>query len=1325
MWNQLELEPPPCVHLPYKAKENRDVLVRCRATLASAVEWSNSAPTLQLLLQESAILNRLIYKANSQFRRHAFLRSFKKTNTCLKKWQKASLLSPLEELLKSWPSDVILLARNNDVYAPSRQMIQYALIRLQGAVRLMQQTCLCSVRSMTDILDMLQLGLHIPQMLVFAATTARIWSTCQAAKKQMNDIYNNLYSELSLIAATPVPWLPDDTSLPSDLDSLLQSDDTSTLSALSTNEESDTNLPQTAVQDIVTDRNSPVHIVEDVGVALVRPNISEDVGVAIVRPKIAEDLGVAIERPKITKDSVVPLQKTVEIKTVNVESVNDETVNVKTVNVETINVETVNVETVNVETVNVGTVNVETVTMPITKATDVIEDISIAELQHSTICSVAKPVSTKEVSSNDTPDDTSETVDGISLRRTLSIETLSSSSDIDMADDEESSADTNNVIDLIIDSSSDGPCASLVNVIDGMGLDSSGVSKLHTSSFGLSSTSQIVSSTDMFSLHANESPINIDSDDDDDEDDSKCMTNSPLTESQDAVAESDVFNIESSDSDSDVEIIMEVPKPDIESPDAPKLDVKNLDVPKSDVENLEFKFEFNPDVSEPDVENLDVSEPDVENLDVSEPDVENLDVSEPDVENLDVSEPDVENLDVENNQEIISVNPSVRPPNYGPEMTLSQTLAVQYAHPEVPWLIPAHILVDSMKNSIGLLHEISRPMKWHVKFVQIGTSGPPHLRVFTTQLCVLRGNKGNLTVNGQGHSKKQSRQKAAEDMLVKIQHDECNEFEKRKSNNSSKPECSGQKRKVDSREECNTDEISCDNIDDVISITDSENCSAANIDTSKKKQKVTEKQRKPMAVSRLKRKLLRSTTPLERNAVISGVLEHMSDEARVIAEQSVSAIDITDVQDYVHYKKHAMRVIKIYHLDRLVQKTLQADITTADINSDELFLNVQQAVDKTAGTSTQHLKHLEWLDEDLQKGVFRCKHRYNIPSGHATCCLDILGNIKKQNHAKGAYIVFLRMLLVKVLCEAVILNKEKNIEISRIPRDITESMIDNVSLINKDLKKVLLNTKKAYSVYNSLEESTFKTKLKIHIKRLTELKIMKKQAKKDGDLSKWTNASKKVQKSVEMLIPELNVIMSTSVTNFTNDEDSTDSTNNSDGVNSECKKILFSLNKTRSLYESLEESTLKTKLEKHIELLKKKRRKVKQAQKEQRTLSQGDKARKEVKKSTQQIMPALQLFMEASGPTKTCKESQTSSRPIVSDATDSNTVTVNQIQANKGSHVNTKCKQHKKNVGTKVKKTKVLDLPPSRVLKVKNAKTSGNAKRLKTAVQKSSVWIIT
>ncbi|XP_059046338.1 uncharacterized protein LOC131841947 [Achroia grisella] len=201
-WNDLSVLPPP-VHTSQPQSscididELKDI---CNNIIAFL---SKQSP----LHEESALLSRFIYKFDKKFRNDIGYRNLKKVYTALRRYLKINLLKDVEYFSSTLP-------QSDEPYLPTRQMLEYVLIRIMSFSKIMFRICICSKQAAIFYMDRLKRGESHWMSLMPYALLSRVWSICMVLLEQACSWYSNLYKYLNKLQLKGVIFLPAAYELP-------------------------------------------------------------------------------------------------------------------------------------------------------------------------------------------------------------------------------------------------------------------------------------------------------------------------------------------------------------------------------------------------------------------------------------------------------------------------------------------------------------------------------------------------------------------------------------------------------------------------------------------------------------------------------------------------------------------------------------------------------------------------------------------------------------------------------------------------------------------------------------------------------------------------------------------------------------------------------------------------------------------------------------------------------------------------------------------------------------------------------------------------------
>ncbi|XP_028175573.1 uncharacterized protein LOC114363896 [Ostrinia furnacalis] len=204
-WNDPSILPPPINTFKVDVQINaRDILHLCN-NINKVL--ANQSP----LHQESALLSRFVYKFDKKFRNDIGYRHLKKLNTALRIYLGVNLWKDVESFAAVIPVD------NQNKYLPTRQMLEYVLVRIISFAKVMKRICLCSKQSSVFYLDRVKRGESHWMSLMPYALLSRIWSISSVLLQHSCTWYSGLYPYLSKLIFKGVQFLPPNYALPLDL----------------------------------------------------------------------------------------------------------------------------------------------------------------------------------------------------------------------------------------------------------------------------------------------------------------------------------------------------------------------------------------------------------------------------------------------------------------------------------------------------------------------------------------------------------------------------------------------------------------------------------------------------------------------------------------------------------------------------------------------------------------------------------------------------------------------------------------------------------------------------------------------------------------------------------------------------------------------------------------------------------------------------------------------------------------------------------------------------------------------------------------------------
>lgn len=171
------------------------------------------------LHKEGAIVSRFVYKLDKKFRNDIGYRTLKKVNTALKRYLVINLLKDVENFQSVLPSD------DDDLYLPTRQMLEYVLIRVMTFSKLMLRICVCAKQASVFYLHRVKRGESHWMSLMPYTLLCRVWSMSSVLLQHSCSWYSNLYPFLDKLPLKGMDFLPADYKLPQNIEEWLNMND--------------------------------------------------------------------------------------------------------------------------------------------------------------------------------------------------------------------------------------------------------------------------------------------------------------------------------------------------------------------------------------------------------------------------------------------------------------------------------------------------------------------------------------------------------------------------------------------------------------------------------------------------------------------------------------------------------------------------------------------------------------------------------------------------------------------------------------------------------------------------------------------------------------------------------------------------------------------------------------------------------------------------------------------------------------------------------------------------------------------------------------------
>ncbi|KAK7864125.1 hypothetical protein R5R35_007643 [Gryllus longicercus] len=215
LWNKNDISMPPTNSVIMK---NRDIdITHLKFILNGALKAMEHE---HLLHREAAVLSRLIFKLQRPLRGQKGLMCIYKVNRGLKRYLSLDLQYVYSNFSKilSCVEDI-----NDCVYVPTKQMLQYLLVRTQGFCKIMNYLSIACEDAAHYFKGILQIG-HLINLCLFSlSVVSRIWFCARYLIICACQWYDQLLPYLEKLKIKGPCWLPTEYTFPENLGSWLGS----------------------------------------------------------------------------------------------------------------------------------------------------------------------------------------------------------------------------------------------------------------------------------------------------------------------------------------------------------------------------------------------------------------------------------------------------------------------------------------------------------------------------------------------------------------------------------------------------------------------------------------------------------------------------------------------------------------------------------------------------------------------------------------------------------------------------------------------------------------------------------------------------------------------------------------------------------------------------------------------------------------------------------------------------------------------------------------------------------------------------------------------
>ncbi|XP_069119309.1 nucleolus and neural progenitor protein-like [Argopecten irradians] len=194
MWNRKKIIPPLVCNM--KTALNSSNKIHFRVMKTTMADISHLLSDMVVWKSELHILSKIVYKKHAQRRREKTLQGLKRIESCLDRicaFEGINFLEDISSSLETVDLD------DESVYLPSKQMLQFVLVKLMGLAALLTQTAGYSVHTFIAAQHDLEIGLIYSTVIVLPVNHQpdfcnQIWHMIKCSGDR--EIFKNMFKKL-------------------------------------------------------------------------------------------------------------------------------------------------------------------------------------------------------------------------------------------------------------------------------------------------------------------------------------------------------------------------------------------------------------------------------------------------------------------------------------------------------------------------------------------------------------------------------------------------------------------------------------------------------------------------------------------------------------------------------------------------------------------------------------------------------------------------------------------------------------------------------------------------------------------------------------------------------------------------------------------------------------------------------------------------------------------------------------------------------------------------------------------------------------------------
>ncbi|XP_070500911.1 nucleolus and neural progenitor protein [Chironomus tepperi] len=211
-WNSINLIAPP--FSTYSVNRRNFVIENFKKCLENAIAYFTDQTSYY---EEVNQISQMIYLGKSQFRMMKGFQEMKKTHQAAIRLKRLNIVDILEAF-NSYVADDF----QSEILLPSKQNLDYVLIKLQGVSKILIRIITCSRKSSRYFLGLIRMGSFYLKGSVFVSTLAKIWDMSRQMCQYTIVLYNNLRQfRVKLKEIKNCEWIANNCELPEKLEDWL------------------------------------------------------------------------------------------------------------------------------------------------------------------------------------------------------------------------------------------------------------------------------------------------------------------------------------------------------------------------------------------------------------------------------------------------------------------------------------------------------------------------------------------------------------------------------------------------------------------------------------------------------------------------------------------------------------------------------------------------------------------------------------------------------------------------------------------------------------------------------------------------------------------------------------------------------------------------------------------------------------------------------------------------------------------------------------------------------------------------------------------------